>query len=316
MVVPCPGEAGRSASAPAVLAGALLVSGGAAQAKTTTYVDLEAGIGFSTNPLLRLDSPSSAFGRVSAYGLHSWGSERGDDDADRLCREYQLSARLRFEADISARRPSSQSVSPTVTVFGDLGFDGDFAGQLSNRLFAVPSQPVVVEPGTPAPPVVNPLPPVNFNPDVFGFSGRQYRLNGFVGASIRSGTRATISLSAGAQRTWFTGGNSDADYNSYFASAGYSRQISERTSGGVSLSVQHRTSATAIRRTSSTRHSFCTASSAKPSMSMPQSAFSPSSNGRTAIPTIASRRLSPVRFAAMARTAAGAPTFRGTRSRR
>ena len=38
---------------------------------------------------------------------------------------------------------ATQSVSPTVTVYGDLGFSGDFAGQLSNRLFSVPSGPVM-----------------------------------------------------------------------------------------------------------------------------------------------------------------------------
>lgn len=214
------------------IAGACLINGQAGLAKTTDYIDLEAGLGISSNPLLRLDSQSSAFGRISAYGVHSWESERGTTTLTGYLENttYLKDYGSKQIFDLGAH--TSQKVSPTVTVFGDLGFTGDFAGQLSNRLISVPSGPVVPEPG-------NPLPPTTTNPDFFGFAGREYRVNGSLGASIRSGTRGTISLSAGAQRSWFTGGsNSDADYNSYFASAGYSQQISERTSAGASVNVQ------------------------------------------------------------------------------
>lgn len=217
----------------ATLSGAFLAISGPAAAKTTTYVDLEAGLGYSSNPLLRFDSQSSVFGRVSAYGVHSWGSERGTTTLTGYVENTSYLHDYGSKQIFQLGAHTNQSVSPTVTLFGDLGFTGDFAGQLSNRLFSVPSGPVVPDPN-------NPLPPVTNNPDVFGFSGRQYRLSGSVGASIRSGPRGTISLSAGAQRSWFTGGNeSDADYNSYFASAGYSRQVSERTSAGGTVSVQH-----------------------------------------------------------------------------
>lgn len=215
-----------------VIAGACLLNGQAALAKTTDSIDLQAGLGFSSNPLLQLDGRSSAFGRISANAVHSWESERGRTTLSGYLEDTIYVKDYGSRQIFSLAGHTSQTVSPTVTVFGDFGFSGDFAGQLSNRLVAAPTEPVVTDPG-------NPLPPVSATPDVFGFAGRQYRLNGSVGASIRSGPRGTISLSAGAQRSWFTGsGNSDADFNSYFASAGYSRQISERTAAGASINLQ------------------------------------------------------------------------------
>src|SRR5438445_12006415 len=46
-----------------------------ANKRTVTYLDLSAGAGFSSNPLLR--SGSSVFGRVSLSGFHAWNDERG-----------------------------------------------------------------------------------------------------------------------------------------------------------------------------------------------------------------------------------------------
>jgi hypothetical protein len=215
----------------AATAAALLATAGAAQAATTNFIDLEAGLGYSSNPLLRVDSQSSVFGRISAYGVHSWSSERGSTSLTGYVENTTYLRNYGSKQIFDVGAHTHQSVSPTVTVFGDLDFAGDFAGQLSNRLFTVPTQPVPPEPG-------NPLPPVSTNPDVFGFSGRNYRVNGQVGASIRSGARGTISLTAGAQRSWFTGNNEDANYNTYFGSAGYSRQVSERTSAGATLYLQ------------------------------------------------------------------------------
>lgn len=73
-----------------MLAGAFVLTGaaaGAAPPETSTtgeasethianYVDLQVGAGFSTNPRLGFTSQSSAFGRISASGVHSWSTER------------------------------------------------------------------------------------------------------------------------------------------------------------------------------------------------------------------------------------------------
>jgi hypothetical protein len=207
------------------------MTGAAAGADTNSYVDLSAGLGFSSNPFLNIQSRSAAFGRISANGVHAWNSETGTTSLTGYVENTTYFRDYGSKQIFDLGAHTRQRVSENVTIFGDVGLAGDFAGQLSNRLLSVPTQPIPTEPE-------NPLPSSTNNPDLFGFSGRQYRVNGQVGASIRSGARGTISLSAGAQRTWFTGGNSDADYNAFFGSAGYSQQISERTTAGVAFNFQ------------------------------------------------------------------------------
>lgn len=216
-----------------VLSGALFASATAAGAKTTDSLDLEAGAGYSSNPGLAINGRSSVFGRLSASGLHSWLTERGVTSLSAYLEETIYSRQFGSKPIISLGASTSQSLSPTVTMYGNLGFQTDFAGQLSNRLINVAPPPVVVEPGGPPPPVPPPL----TNPDLLGFSGREYRINGSVGASIRTSPNGSVSLSVGAQRSIFSH-NSDNDFTSYFASGGYSQQVSERTSLGATLFLQ------------------------------------------------------------------------------
>jgi hypothetical protein len=213
------------------LAGALLMTGAAAAASTTTYVDLEAGLGASSNPFLQIPSRSSAFGRLSAFGFQGWNTERGTTSLTGYVEDTSYFKDFGSKQIFDLGAHTRQRMSPTVTVFGDLGFSGDFSGQLSNRLLFVPSQPPVPEPG-------NPLPPTTNNPDLFGLNSREYRASAQLGASIQTSPIGSVSLSAGAQRIWFTGKNSDANYNSYFASGGYSQQVSERTSVGATVYLQ------------------------------------------------------------------------------
>jgi hypothetical protein len=220
----------RSISA-AVLAGTILVGAAPAAADTTDMLDIEAGLGFSSNPFLRIPSQSTAFGRLSLTGLHSIRSEKGTTTFRAYLENTSYVRDYGSKQIFDLNAHTDQAVSPTVTVYGDLDFSGDFAGQLSNRLIGVPSQPPVVDPA-------NPLPPGTTNPDLFGLQGRQYRLSGNVGASIRSGERGTISLSGGAQHLFFTGRSSPDDYNIFFASGGYTTQLSERTSVGGTLYLQ------------------------------------------------------------------------------
>jgi hypothetical protein len=215
------------------LASALFLTGGAARASTTDFLDLEAGVGFSSNPGLRFDGESSVFGRISASGVHQWTSEKGSTSIHGYVENTTyLRGGYGSKQNFSLGANTNQAVSETVTVYGDLNFSGDFAGQLSNRLIAVPGEPVPVDPN-------NPLPPTTTYPDLFGLSGRTYRASGDVGASIKTGARGVVSLTAGAQRSWFTGPNRDADYTSFFGSAGYSTQVSERTRLGASVYLQH-----------------------------------------------------------------------------
>jgi hypothetical protein len=197
-------------------------------ADTTDSIDLQAGAGYSSNPGLRLNGQSAAFGRISAFALHGWHSERGSTSVSAYIENTTYLKTYGSKQLFDLKAHTNQAVSQTVTVFADLGFTGDFAGQLSNRLTGPPPPP---EPG-------NPFPPTTNNPDLFGLSGRQYRITGQGGASIRVSPKDTASLSAGAEHLWFTGRSSPPSYNVYYGSAAYDHELSERTSVGGALYLQ------------------------------------------------------------------------------
>lgn len=210
------------------LAGSLFATANAARAETTNVLDLSAGVGFSTNPNSGNSSSGSGFGRLSAYGNHSWRNERSSASIHGFVENsLYWNNHHGSQSIFTVGANGAFTASPTVSLYGNLDFFGDIAGQLSNRLISVPSGPPIVDPN-------NPLPPPTTVPDIFGFRGHQYRLSGQAGASIRSGELSTITLTAGAGHTWFTG-NPHADYTTYHGSLGYSRQISELTSIGPTL---------------------------------------------------------------------------------
>lgn len=220
----------RSVAAAASLL-AIAASGGVAvaQSSTQTYADITAGVGYSTNPILRFDQDkSSAFGRLSAFLMHSWIGERGRTslsgyvENNSYLREYGSRQIFSTNADTLYR------LNETTNLFGSLGFSGDLSGQLSNRFTGVPNAPEVPDPTIPPTTVVD--------PDLFSFAGRQYRLSGQAGVSTKVSERSDVTFSGGAERVWFTNDFVD-DYTTLFASGGYNRRFTERTTGGVRLNL-------------------------------------------------------------------------------
>jgi hypothetical protein len=209
--------------------GVLMMAGPAAAAET--FADVTAALGYSSNPLDRLDSESSSFARVSVFGEHAWKSQAGSTILSAYIENTSYLKDYGSTQIFYARGHTDQQVSPTVSVFGDLNVSGDFAGQLSNRLTSVPTQPPVIEPG-------NPLPSPNNNPDAFGLAGRQYTFDGHVGTSVRISPRENFSASAGAERIMFSGHDKAPSYNIFTGSIGYTHDISERTSLGGAVYLQ------------------------------------------------------------------------------
>ena len=178
--------------------------------RNATYVDLTGSLGYSTNPLMRTgDSQSSVFGRGSARGVHMWNSElsstslSGFVEGTTYFNEYGVKSIFALSGD------TQRQVSETVRLFGSAGVSGDLAGQLSNRFLYVPSLPEVPVEGAPPPVTVD-------DPDIFSFSGRQYRIYAQGGAAIRTSARGNLSLSGGAQRIFYTDEFFD-DYTTVFA---------------------------------------------------------------------------------------------------
>jgi hypothetical protein len=198
--------------------------------RSATYLDLTAGLGYSSNPRMQFgDGQGSAFGRVSARGFHSMVGERtsgvvtGFVEASSYFQDYGVESIFAVDGNVS------HEASEKVTLFGSVGFSGDISGQLSNRFLYTPPNVEVPDPNLPPPVTVE-------DPDFFGFAGRQYRLYGQTGASIRVSERGRVSISGGAQRVFYTEDLLN-DYTSVFGTVSYDHTLSERTSVGVSTSI-------------------------------------------------------------------------------
>lgn len=198
--------------------------------RSATYLDLTAGLGYSSNPRMQFgDSQGSGFGRLSARGFHSMVGERtsgsvtGFAEASAYLQDYGIESIFAVDGNVS------HEASEKVTLFGSAGVSGDISGQLSNRFLYTPPEVIVPDPNLPPPVTVE-------DPDFFGFAGRQYRVYGQAGASIRTSEVGRISVSGGAQRVFYTEDLLD-DYTSLFGTVSYDHTLSERTSVGVSVGV-------------------------------------------------------------------------------
>ncbi|NUT01647.1 MAG: hypothetical protein HOP96_11805 [Sphingomonas sp.] len=200
-----------------------------------SYIDLTAGLGYSTNPFLRFgDSTGSAFGRLGARGVHAWSTERSRTSLSAFVEGSTYFDDTDFKSIFSLAGETQHQTSETVTVFGSAGFSGDLSGQLSNRFLYVPPVPEVPDVTLPPPPTTV------LDPDLFSFAGRQYRAYGQAGVSFRTDARSSITVSGGGSRVWFTGDLLN-DYTTVFGNGSYNRSLSERTTVGVNLNVEHTT---------------------------------------------------------------------------
>jgi len=195
--------------------------------RNADYIDLTANLGYSSNPFLQIgDSQSSTYGRLSARGVHAWGSERSQSSVSAFVEGTGYLNDYGFESIFSINGDTQHQVSEKVSLFGSAGVNGDLAGQLSNRFLYVPPLAVVPDPNLPPPPVT-----VN-DPDVFSFTGRQYRIYGQAGASFTVSQRGNLTVSGGAQRTIYKNDLLN-DFTDIFANGSYNHTLSERTTVGL-----------------------------------------------------------------------------------
>ena len=193
------------------------------------YIDLTAGLGYSTNPFLEIgDSQGSGYGRLSARGVHAWGGERSRSSIAAFVEGTTYLNEFGFESIFSVNADTQRQVSERVSLFGSALVSGDLAGQLSNRFLYVPPVPQLPDPNVPPPPVTV------TDPDIFSFTGRQYRIYGQAGASIQMSERSNLSLSAGAQRTIYKDDLLN-DFTDVFLNGSYNRILSERTTVGFKV---------------------------------------------------------------------------------
>lgn len=208
---------------------------------TRSYLDVTAGVGAASNPSLGIDDEASAFGRLSGLGMHQWRSERTTTSLSAYAENTTYLRGNGSTQIFDLRGDVVHSASPTLSIFGNVGFQGDVNGQLSNRFTsAIPDfiNPTPEQPDQPAQPV-QPDPLILDDDTFIGLDGRRYRLSGEVGFSLRTSERGSVSLSAGAQRNFSSRSGSRTDFNSYFGTGSWQLQYSERTSFGASVNVQY-----------------------------------------------------------------------------
>lgn len=202
------------------------------QVGTLTFVDLDAGVGYSTNPVQRNSGSSGAgYGRFSVRGVHTRVSTRTTTSISAFAQEAVYSRRNGGQLSADLRASHTARVSERFSVYGSAQGSFDKGGQLDTRVLASPGVPIV--PGDIQPPVILP------GGDILSLSGRQYRLMASVGGSYVLSARDSMNFSSGIQHVVSKNGSFDTRYTTIPLSIGYDRTLSVRTAVGVQAVYQH-----------------------------------------------------------------------------
>lgn len=193
-----------------------------------TYVDLEGGVGYSTNPDLRFGGANgSVFGRVSVRGVHTRISERTTTVLSAYVQDSFYAKRgSRQSVDLTARHDAR--VTEKLTLFGDVDFAYDQGGQLDTRINSIPNVPL--PPGVVLPPDL--LPPGG---DFLSATGKQYRATANIGAQMTVSARDSVSISSGVSHVVSKNGFIDTRYTSIPISVGWNRQLNPTTTVGATV---------------------------------------------------------------------------------
>lgn len=200
----------------------------------STYVDIEAGVGYASNPNLAIvNDQGAAFGRISLHAVHSRVSSRSstlisafaENDSYTNGHGSQQSASLNIHHDYA--------VSEHVRLFGDLSGSYQEGGLLGTRVLSVPQIPPLPG-GEVTPPILVPG-----TADFLSVTGRTYSLAGHVGGSFSLSPHDSMTVSSGVDHVVFRNGAARTAYTSVPVSLGYDRQLSERTTVGARISAQN-----------------------------------------------------------------------------
>lgn len=230
------------AAAAALAAQASTVSGGtpaksdepALKTGSTSYVDLTAGVGYSTNPLLSLGSDTGrGYGRVSIDAVHTRVSARTTTVLSAYAQNTTYTGRYGSLQSLSVTARHDASVNEKLRVFGDADASYDQGGQLDSRIFRLPDVPPF-PPGT----INNPTQVLPSGSDFLSVTGRTYQVGGHVGAFLSLGPNDSLTAMTGVSHVVFRGGGQESVYTTIPASIGYNRKLSERTTVGAALDFQ------------------------------------------------------------------------------
>jgi hypothetical protein len=193
-----------------------------------SYLDLEGGAGYSTNPQLSVvNDQASAFGRVSLHAVHTRVSQRSTTLLSAYAEDVSYTNHHGSQQSLDFSASHNAAVSEQLSVFGDLDASYQSGGQLDTRILGVP--------------VLPPLPgdtfiqPILLLPrgDFLSVTGREYRLAAHAGGTVALTARDNLSVSSGVEHVVFRSGATRTSYTTVPVSFAYDRQISPRTTIGA-----------------------------------------------------------------------------------
>lgn len=201
----------------------------------TAYVDLEAGAGYSSNPLLSVvNRQGSAYGRVSLHGVYSRVSARSTTLLSGYADNVSYTTGLGSLQSFNLYGRHDEAVSEHARLFIDGGASYQQGGQLDTRVLLLPVIPPPVPGGVITPPIL--IPPIG---DFLSVTGRQYGESGHAGGTFALGARDSISLSSGVEHVTFHSGLARTSYTRIPASLSYDRQLSARSTIGARVSAEN-----------------------------------------------------------------------------
>ena len=163
----------------------------------TTYVDLEAGAGYSSNPQLAIvNDQGSAFGRISLRAVHSRISTRSTTLLSAYADNVSYANHLGSQQSVSFFGRHDAAISEHARLFVDANATYQENGQLDTQVLTLPILPPSVPGGTVTPPILI-LP----GGDFLSVTGREYNFAGHAGGTFTLGPRDSVSLAEQEERT-------------------------------------------------------------------------------------------------------------------
>lgn len=192
-----------------------------------TYLDLEGGVGYSTNPQLSFGTNRGAGdGYVSLHAVHTRITARTTTLLSAFAQETAYTRHFGSNQSLSVNARHDAAVSEKLRLFIDGNASYDKNGLLDTRILSIPSVPVL--PGTPdIPPQI--LPPGS---DFLAVTGRHYYFSADAGGQLSLSPHDSLDFSSGVQRSVFRSRGADTGYWAIPAAIGYDRQLSPRADVG------------------------------------------------------------------------------------
>jgi hypothetical protein len=199
----------------------------------TSYVDLEGGVGYSSNPQLSVvNDEGSAFGRVSIHAVHSRVSARSTTVLSGYAEDVSYTNHHGSQQSVSLYGRHDTAVSEHVRLFGDVNASYQEGGQLDTRILGIPFVPPLPG-GTVTPPIL--IPPSG---DFLSVTGREYSLGAHGGGTFALGQHDSLSISSGVDHVVFHSAFSNSNYTTIPVSLAYDRVLNARTTVGARVVAQ------------------------------------------------------------------------------